>query len=103
MFVNNIVLQQYRNYEQLELNEFGPVNLLIGQNAQGKTNLVEAIFVLALTKSHRTSRDKELISFGATSTHLAADVDKNTGKSDWISRYPHKAKKQRSTDWSSAN
>lgn len=80
MFVNNIVLQQYRNYEQLELNEFGPVNLLIGQNAQGKTNLVEAIFVLALTKSHRTSRDKELISFGATSTHLAADVDKKYGK-----------------------
>ncbi|AUS24264.1 DNA replication and repair protein recf [Paenibacillus polymyxa] len=80
MFVNNIVLQQYRNYQQLELNEFGPVNLLIGQNAQGKTNLVEAIFVLALTKSHRTSRDKELISFGATSTHLAADVDKKYGK-----------------------
>ncbi|WP_342416139.1 DNA replication/repair protein RecF [Paenibacillus sp. FSL R10-2782] len=80
MFVNNIVLQQYRNYEQLELNEFGPVNLLIGQNAQGKTNLVEAIFVLALTKSHRTSRDKELISFGATSTHIAADVDKKYGK-----------------------
>lgn len=80
MFVNNIALQQYRNYEQLELNEFGPVNLLIGQNAQGKTNLVEAIFVLALTKSHRTSRDKELISFGAASTHLAADVDKKYGK-----------------------
>lgn len=79
MFVNSIDLQQFRNYEHLRLDSFGPVNLLIGQNAQGKTNLAEAIFVLALTKSHRTSRDKELIRFGEERARLAAEVDKKYG------------------------
>ncbi|MBB6024756.1 DNA replication and repair protein RecF [Paenibacillus sp. JGP012] len=79
MFVNSIELQQFRNYEHLKLDSFGPVNLLIGQNAQGKTNLAEAIFVLALTKSHRTSRDKELIRFGEDRSRLTAEVDKKYG------------------------
>lgn len=79
MFVNNIHLQYYRNYTQLKLDSFGPVNLLIGQNAQGKTNLVEAIYVLALTKSHRTAKDKELISFGGSSTYLCSSVSKKYG------------------------
>lgn len=79
MFVNSIDLQNFRNYEHLRLDSFGPVNLLIGQNAQGKTNLAEAIFVLALTKSHRTSRDKELIRFGEERARLAAEVDKKYG------------------------
>ncbi|AOZ92850.1 DNA replication/repair protein RecF [Paenibacillus crassostreae] len=79
MFVRNINLQQYRNYEQLQLNSFGDVNLLIGPNAQGKTNLLEAIFVLALTKSHRTSKDRELIAFEQTSAHVSATVEKKYG------------------------
>ncbi|KQY85952.1 MULTISPECIES: DNA replication/repair protein RecF [Paenibacillus] len=79
MFVNSIELQQFRNYEHLKLDSFGPVNLLIGQNAQGKTNLAEAIFALALTKSHRTSRDKELIRFGEERARLTAEVDKKYG------------------------
>lgn len=79
MFIRDISLQHYRNYEKIRLDSFGDVNLLIGQNAQGKTNLVEAIFVLALTKSHRTAKDKEMISFGATSAHLAASVEKKYG------------------------
>ncbi|GAB6990942.1 DNA replication/repair protein RecF [Paenibacillus pini] len=79
MFVNNISLQHYRNYEQLQLDSFGDVNLLIGQNAQGKTNLLEAIFVLALTKSHRTSKDRELISFQGESAHISASVEKKYG------------------------
>lgn len=80
MYVNNIHLQHYRNYTQLELNAFGPVNLLIGQNAQGKTNLVEAIFVLALTKSHRTSKDRELIAFDSSAAYLSSEVEKRYGK-----------------------
>lgn len=79
MFVKSISLQHYRNYESLQLDSFGDVNLIIGQNAQGKTNLVEAIFVLALTKSHRTSRDRELISFQDKSAHLSAVIEKKYG------------------------
>ncbi|MDO7906154.1 DNA replication/repair protein RecF [Paenibacillus sp. JX-17] len=79
MFVNQITLQNYRNYEQLKLGSFGPVNLLIGQNAQGKTNLVEALYVLALTKSHRTARDKELIAFSETSAYIGAEVSRKYG------------------------
>jgi DNA replication and repair protein RecF len=79
VFLKNISLQQYRNYEQLRLDSFGDVNLLIGPNAQGKTNLLEAIFVLALTKSHRTSKDRELIAFDQSSAHLAANIEKKYG------------------------
>ena len=80
MFVTDIELKQFRNYEYLKLDSFGPVNLIIGQNAQGKTNLVEAIYALALTKSHRTSKDKELIRFESGSANIRAHVDKKYGK-----------------------
>ncbi|WP_223069967.1 DNA replication/repair protein RecF [Paenibacillus caui] len=79
MFVKNLNLEHYRNYEQLKLDSFGSVNLLLGNNAQGKTNLLEAILMLALTKSHRTSKDKELISFQADAAVLAAQIEKKYG------------------------
>lgn len=79
MFVKNVSLQHYRNYEALQLEAFGDVNLIIGRNAQGKTNLMEALFVLALTKSHRTSKDQELIAFEQPSAHISAEVEKKYG------------------------
>ncbi len=81
MFVKNIGLQHYRNYGLLRLESLGDVNLILGQNAQGKTNLMEALFVLAMTKSHRTSKDKELISFDAPggSAQIVAEVERKYG------------------------
>ncbi|MCL6605868.1 MAG: DNA replication/repair protein RecF [Paenibacillus sp.] len=81
MFVKNIGLQHYRNYGQLRLESLGDVNLILGKNAQGKTNLMEALFVLAMTKSHRTSKDRELISFDAPqgSAHIYAEVKRKYG------------------------
>ncbi|MFK4166677.1 DNA replication/repair protein RecF [Paenibacillus lautus] len=79
MFVKNVSLQHYRNYEKLQLEAFGDVNLIIGRNAQGKTNLMEALFVLALTKSHRTSKDRELIGFEQSSAHISAEIDRKYG------------------------
>ncbi|GGH29824.1 DNA replication/repair protein RecF [Paenibacillus segetis] len=79
MFVKNLSLQHYRNYDALTLNSFGNVNLIIGRNAQGKTNLVEALFVMALTKSHRTAKDKELISFGSDHAIVTTEVEKKYG------------------------
>ncbi|GGG71263.1 DNA replication/repair protein RecF [Paenibacillus radicis (ex Gao et al. 2016)] len=79
MFLNSIQLQNYRNYGQLELRTDNQVNLFVGPNAQGKTNLLEAIFALALTKSHRTSKDKELIGWEADSARIHGEVEKRYG------------------------
>lgn len=64
MILQQLQLQHFRNYDQLDV-QFQPgVNVLIGENAQGKTNLLEAIHVLALTRSHRTNKDRQLIQWG---------------------------------------
>ncbi|MET3683821.1 DNA replication and repair protein RecF [Alkalibacillus flavidus] len=61
MHIENITVEHYRNYDSLSLQFDRQINVIIGENAQGKTNLMEAIYVLAFTKSHRTSKDKELV------------------------------------------
>lgn len=63
MYIENIELQHYRNYDNLSLTFSPKINVFIGENAQGKTNVMEAIYALAMTKSHRTSNDKELIAW----------------------------------------
>ncbi len=79
MFLTGIQLQNYRNYGALELDTPNRVNVFLGPNAQGKTNLLEAIFVLALSKSHRTSKDKELIGWNAEAARVAGAADKKYG------------------------
>lgn len=61
MKLESIELAQYRNYDSLQLSFSDSVNVFLGENAQGKTNLLEAIYVLAIAKSPRTSHDKDLI------------------------------------------
>ncbi|HET7615655.1 MAG TPA: AAA family ATPase, partial [Bacillales bacterium] len=61
MKLETLKLVHYRNYEKAELRFDSDINLLIGENAQGKTNLLEAIYVLAMASSHRTPHHKELI------------------------------------------
>ncbi|MFJ7831863.1 DNA replication/repair protein RecF [Peribacillus sp. NPDC097284] len=61
MYIEKISLKNYRNYTELDLTFENKVNVILGENAQGKTNVMESIFVLAMAKSHRTSNDKELI------------------------------------------
>lgn len=64
MYLRTLALKNFRNFESLQL-EFAPqVNIFTGRNAQGKTNLLEAIYFLALTRSQRTSSERELIRFG---------------------------------------
>lgn len=62
MKIGYLKLLNFRNYLSLELNFSDSINILYGNNGMGKTNLVEAIYVLALTKSFRTIQDKNLIS-----------------------------------------
>ncbi|NRD77425.1 DNA replication/repair protein RecF [Bacillus sp. BRMEA1] len=61
MYIETIALKNYRNYEQLSIEFENKVNVILGENAQGKTNVMESIYVLAMAKSHRTSNDKDLI------------------------------------------
>lgn len=76
MFVKSLELQNYRNYEKLHI-EFDPgTNILYGDNAQGKTNILEAIYVCATSKSHRGSKDKEIVHFGNDEAHIKIMVDK---------------------------
>ena len=70
MKIDSLKLQNFRNYEELSL-EFSPgTNLFYGENAQGKTNILEAVYVCGTTKSHRTSKDREMIRFGENESHL---------------------------------
>jgi len=61
MHIEKLELKNYRNYDELNISFDDKINVIIGENAQGKTNLMEAIYLLAFTKSHRTPREKELI------------------------------------------
>lgn len=64
MYINYLQLKNYRNYQELNIDLSNQVNIFLGNNAQGKTNILEAIHFLALAKSHRTSKDKELVQWG---------------------------------------
>ncbi|MBB6454419.1 DNA replication and repair protein RecF [Salirhabdus euzebyi] len=76
MHINELSLKNYRNYESLDLTFDHKVNVIIGENAQGKTNIMESIYVLALTKSHRTSKDKELIKWDESYAKIKGSVVK---------------------------
>ncbi len=74
MILKSIELKNYRNYEALKIDFDEGTNILFGDNAQGKTNLLEAAYLSGTTKSHRGSRDRELIRFGEEEAHLRAVV-----------------------------
>lgn len=78
MHIEQLNLRNYRNYEQLDIRFDNKINVIIGENAQGKTNLMEAIYVLAFTKSHRTSREKELIRWDADFAKIEGQIAKQT-------------------------
>lgn len=67
MFLSALALRDFRNYAGLELCFGHGVNVLFGKNAQGKTNILEAIYLLARSGSHRAERDSEMVRWGADS------------------------------------
>ena len=68
--VENIKLINFRNYDSLNIKLNEKVNIFVGKNAQGKTNLLESIYMCALGKSFRTHRDKEIIKLGKNAATL---------------------------------
>lgn len=79
MVLRKLRLSNYRNYEAVELQFSEAVNLFYGDNAQGKTNLLEAIHVLALTKSFRTANDRELIKHRSDRCEIHGDFWEDSG------------------------
>ena len=77
MIIKSLELDGYRNYEDLKIEFNQHTNIIHGNNAQGKTNILESIFVCGTTKSHRTNRDKELINFKREESHIRAYFEKN--------------------------
>ncbi|MCZ9311688.1 DNA replication/repair protein RecF [Weissella koreensis] len=95
MRLSSLELDNFRNYQNLEV-EFSPgVNVFLGSNAQGKTNLLEAIYVLALARSHRAHGDKELIGWSQKTAKIKGVVERRTGKIPLSLAFSPKGKKAR--------
>ncbi len=76
MIIQSIELNNFRNYENLQISFDEGTNILFGDNAQGKTNILEAAYLSGTTKSHKGSKDKEMIRFGTNEAHLRTAVNK---------------------------
>lgn len=76
MIIKSIELADYRNYEELTMEFDKGTTILFGDNAQGKTNILEAVYLAATTKSHKGSKDKEIIRFGMEEAHIRTYLEK---------------------------
>ena len=77
MIIKSIELTNFRNYESLNLEFDKGTNILYGDNAQGKTNVLEAIYLSSITKSHKGSKDQDIIRFGESEAHLRTYIEKD--------------------------
>ena len=76
MIIKSIELQNFRNYEYESIEFDEKTNILYGDNAQGKTNVLEAVFISGTNKSHKGSKDMELINFNSNEAHIKAVISK---------------------------
>ena len=76
-YIESIKLSNFRNYESLELSFDKGTNIFYGDNAQGKTNILESVYICGTTKSHKGSKDKEIIRFGEEESHIRMMVKKD--------------------------
>ena len=92
MKLTNLQLQNFRNYESVQLEFTEGVHVFIGENAQGKTNLMESIYALAMTKSHRTTNDKGLIGWKKDFATIKGTVEKTATKTNLELQFSKKGK-----------
>lgn len=78
MYISELKLDHFRNYDSLDLKFSSGANLFYGDNAQGKTNILEAVYFCGTTRSHRTSKDSDMIQFGAKESHLRMEMKKSS-------------------------
>lgn len=77
MVIKSVDLSDYRNYDILNMSFDDHVNIIYGDNAQGKTNILESLYVCATSRSHRGAKDKDIIRFGCDESHIKVMVSKN--------------------------
>jgi len=77
MYISSLELSHYRNYNNLSITFQPGITILYGDNAQGKTNILEAIYLTGTTKSHRGSKDKDIIQFGEEESHIRLHLMKH--------------------------
>ena len=77
MIIKRLDLMNFRNYEMLSMEPGTGTNILYGDNAQGKTNILESIYMCSTARSHRASRDRELIRFDSEEAHIKMLVDRH--------------------------
>jgi len=77
MTIKSLRLSNYRNYDALSIDFSKKTNILHGDNAQGKTNILEAIYLCTTTKSHRGSKDREIISINEEESHIRMMIDRD--------------------------
>lgn len=82
MYIKNIELTNFRNYDRLSLEFNQNVNLILGNNAQGKTNLLEAIYLTSIGRSFRTNKDSELVKFDRESAKIIVEAEKEMFSTD---------------------
>lgn len=77
MIIESIELKNYRNYKELHMEFNQGTNILYGDNAQGKTNILEAIYVCCTSKSHKSAKDRDIIRFDQDESHIKLQIRKN--------------------------
>ncbi len=76
MYIKNVHLINFRNYDDMYLELSPNTNIFVGNNAQGKTNILESIYYSSIGKSHRTNKDKDLIKWDKNNTYLRTYVSR---------------------------
>jgi DNA replication and repair protein RecF len=82
MYLKTIHLRQFRNYKEQQVDFTAAKTILVGNNAQGKSNLLEAVELLATLRSHRMARDRDLIQDGEIASQINATLQRENGISD---------------------
>ena len=77
MFIKELKIVNFRNYKTLDIKLSNHINIIYGNNAQGKTNILESIYVLGITKSHRSFTLEDLIMNGESQAKISGNVEKN--------------------------
>lgn len=77
MIIESMELQHYRNYEKLQIGFDPGTNIFYGDNAQGKTNVLEAAYLCCTAKSHRGARDRDIIQFDQEESHIKLQIKKD--------------------------
>lgn len=84
MYIEKLKLKNYRNYNEIEVNFDKNINILYGNNAEGKTNLLESIYMCSTSKSHKNSKENEIINFNEKEAHIKIFFKKENLNKDII-------------------